>query len=347
MSPVKFATPAWLAAIAVLLPTAWLLLRWSARRRRASLDRVVAPRLHDLLVRSVDHRKRSAKTILFVAALAWLLAALARPLVGLREVQVERAGVDVILALDVSRSMLAEDAPPSRLTTAKAALGRLLELPSRDRYGLIIFSGESFLMAPVTQDHGAVQRSLQSVSTSSASKAGTDLAAAIDLAIRSYDETLNQGKALILITDGEQLQGDAVLAARRAAARGVTVFATGVGTTRGARVPERPGSFGRYLKNEFNNEVVSRLNEQMLQQVAGAGHGFYRALGEEGQGLLSLVETGVAPLARATQVRRSKESREYFQWPLGLAVALLLGELLLSERKRAVPLNGPGVSPGV
>jgi len=330
----KFAEFNWLLAALLIVPAAFALIRWGVRRRRRSLDLIVAPRLHDQLVRSVDHRKRALKSALFLAGLALLLVSLARPLHGLREAQVERAGVDVIIAIDVSRSMMAEDAPSNRLASAKAAISRLLDRPSPDRFGLITFAGEAYLMVPVTQDHGAVERSLAAVTTGSISKPGTDLAAAIKLAQRSYDETQKRGKALVLMSDGEQLQGDAVIAAREAAGKGIAIFTIGIGTTLGARVPEGTGPRNRVLKNEFGQEVVSRLNEHMLQQLAAAGHGFYAPLGPEGGGLISISERGLQPLAKGTQIRQSKDLREYFQWPLGVAVLFLFWELLVNERKK-------------
>ena len=335
----KFALVQWLWAAPALALFCVAFLAWGARRRRQSLHRVLAPRLHALLVRSVDARKRALKAGLFIAGLVLLLASLARPLLGLREVQVERAGVDVLLALDVSRSMLAEDAQTNRLAAAKAALDRLLDLPAHDRYGLIIFAGEAFLAAPVTQDHGAVQRIVKAVNTTSVSKPGTDLAAAIKLAMRSYDESHQKGKALVLVTDGEQLQGDAVLAAREAVVKGVSVFTVGVGSTTGARVPERTGGQLRFAKNEFGREVVSRLNENVLRQIAAAGRGFYAPLSKDGDGLIAVSERGIQPLAKGTQTRLSQDLREYFQWPLGLAIALLFLELLLTDRKKNRPVT--------
>jgi Ca-activated chloride channel family protein len=291
--------------------------------------------LRDQLIRSVDHRKRALRIVFFLVALSLLLASLARPLFGTRETRIERAGVDVLLALDVSRSMLAGDVPGNRLASAKAAISRLLNRPSADRYGLITFAGEAYLMVPITQDHGAVERSLNAVSTGSVSKPGTDLATAIKLAQRSFDERQARGKALILMTDGEQLEGDAILAARELAGKGISLFTVGIGTALGARVPESLSNPSRLLKNEFGREVVSHLNEPMLRQVATAGRGFYAPLGPNGEGLLSVIETGVQSLARGSQLRQSKEMREYFQWPLGLALGLLFLELLVNERKRS------------
>lgn len=338
----KFSDIRWLWAVLPILAVCAALLRWGVVRRRKSLDRIVAPRLHDRLVRSVDHWKRGLKGALLLASLALLCVSVARPLYGLREAQIERAGVDIILALDVSRSMMAEDAPSNRLASAKSAISRLLDRPSRDRYGLITFAGEPYLMVPVTQDHGAVERSLAAVTTGSISKPGSDLAAAIKLAERSFDETQKRGKALVLMSDGEQLQGDAVIAAREAVSKGISIFTVGIGTTLGARVPERQWAQSRFLKNEFGHEVLSRLDEHSLRQIASAGHGFYAPLGPQGDGLIAISERGLEPLAKGTQTRQSKDMREYFQWPLGLALVLLFWELLVNERKKGnlvPPLN--------
>ncbi len=207
-------------------------------------------------------------------------------------------------------------------------------------------------MAPLTQDHGAVERTLGAVSTTSISKPGTDIAEAIKLALRSYDETQKRGKALVIITDGEQLQGDAVIAAREAAVKGVAIFTVGVGTSTGSRVPERVWNQLRFVKNEFGREVVSRLNEQVMKQVASAGRGFYSPLGPKGDGLIMVSDRGVQPLARGTQTRPSKDMREYFQWPLAVALGLLFWELLVNERKKghnellSKPAAGPSAPVG-
>lgn len=337
----KFAHSFWLVLIVFVVPVCIGLLRYGARRKRADLDRIIAPRLHDQLVRSVDYTRRRWRSILFVFALGFLLVALARPLAGTRELKVERAGVDLIFALDISKSMLATDEPTNRLAAAKAAIARLLDRPSGDRAGLVVFAGEPFLMAPVTQDHHAVQRTLGSVSTTAISKPGSDLAAALKLAARSFDEKQDSGKAIVLLSDGEELQGDAILATRELARKGIAVFTVGVGSTTGSRVPaERLGPV-KFAKNEFGQEFTSRLNERVLQQVAAAGRGFYVALGPDGEGLMTVNDRGLAPLARGTQSRPSQDLGEFFQIPLALCVALLLIEMLVSERKKVQPPAQP------
>ena len=337
----KFAAIYWLLAMVVLVPSCVLVIRWGARRKRAMLDRVIASRLREQLLRSVDYGKRKFKTALWLLAIASLLVSLARPLFGQREIKVERPGVDLMIVLDISKSMLAEDAVTNRLHAAKSAILRLLERPSGDRVGLVAFAGEAFLIAPVTQDHQAVVRSLEALSTTATSKPGSDIAAALKLAVKSFDVKQQSGKAIVLISDGEELQGDAIVVARDVATKGVSIFTVGVGSTTGARIADRtpprnndrPQLDVKYARNEFGQEVVSRLNERVLQQVAVAGRGFYVALGDEGQGLLTTSERGLAPLARGTEIRQSKEMREFFQIPLGLCVALLLWEMLVNERK--------------
>ena len=335
----KFAQVLWFAGIIILVPACIALFRWAAKRKRRSLDRVVAPRLHEQLLRSVDYGKRRWKMILFVVAMVFLLAALARPLLGFREIKVEKPGVDLIIALDISRSMLAEDAlwndaKTNRLAAAKLGINRMIERLSGDRVGLMIFAGEPFLMAPVTQDHNSVQRTLGAVSTTAISKPGSDIAAAIKLALKSFEEKQEFGKAVIIITDGEELQGDAIAAAREAGSKGVAIFTVGVGSTTGAKLPDRSQFQPKALKNEFGTDVLSRMNDRVLQQVAVSGHGFYVPLGKEGGGLLEVSDRGLRPLAKGTQTRMSKDRKEFFQIPLALCVLLLLWELLVNERKK-------------
>lgn len=333
----KFHSVYLLGALVLVIPACLFLLRWGTRRNRENLDKIIAPRLHEQLLRSVDFRKRHFKWGLFLFALVCFFIALARPLFGYREIKSERSGVDFIIALDISKSMLAADAgETNRLTAAKEAILRLVDRPNGDRIGLIAFAGEAYLMAPVTLDHNAVRRSLAALTPTAISKPGSDIAAAIQLAARSFDERQKDGKALVIMTDGEELQGEAVIAAREAARNGISIFTVGVGSTTGAKVPEvtKPTDKPRFAKNEFGNEILSKLNERVLQQVAVAGHGFYVQLGPDGDGLFAVDERGLRPLAKGTQTRLSKQMREYFQWPLALGTALLFWELLVNERRK-------------
>src|SRR5436190_14244663 len=257
----KFAIVPWLMAAAVLVPACVLIFRWGAQRKRAMLNQVIAARLREQLLRSVNYGKRRFKAALWLFALTALLVSLVRPLFGHREIKVERPGVDLMIALDISKSMLAEDAMTNRLNAAKTAILRLLDRPSGDRVGLIAFAGEAALMAPITQDHQAIVRSVEALTTTAISKPGSDIAAALKLAVRSFDEKQQSGKAIVLMSDGEELQGDAILAAREVATKGVSIFTVGVGSTTGARIADRnqrndrPQLEVKYAKNEIGQEL--------------------------------------------------------------------------------------------
>jgi Ca-activated chloride channel family protein len=335
---IKFAEPLWLLLLPVVIPAAAWLFRWAAARRRASLSRVVAPRLQQSMLAAVDFTRRRQKHVFLLGGMALLIIALARPMIGNREVRVELPGIDYFIALDISRSMLAEDvAKTNRMTAAKRALSRLLTQPSGDRVGLIAFSGEAFLVSPISQDHGAIERTMLALSTTSVSKPGTDIAAAIRLALKSFESKQEAGKAILIVSDGEELQGDAILAAREAAAKKVAVFTLGVGSPAGSRIPDRAywGQPVKFTRNEFGSEVMTRMNERVLQQVAAAGRGlFVRLDNDPAKSALELYQDGLKRLPKGTHVRKSTDPQEFFQFPLALGVLLLLIEVLLSERRR-------------
>jgi Ca-activated chloride channel homolog len=339
LSDLKFAWP-WVLIATVLVPLALMELHhWSEKRAKRKLDGVIAPRLRERLLGSVDYGRRWRKVIIYSFGLIALFLAIARPQFGLKPMEVERTSVDFIVALDLSRSMLAEDMESkSRLHAAKEGINTLLDTIGSDRAGLIAFAGDAFLAAPITQDHESVKRNLAALDTNSITKQGTDMAKAIKLAVKTFEAGKYDTKAIVFVTDGEELQGDAMVAAREASRKGVMIFTVGVGTAFGTRIPATRegsggGNLGRFAKNEFGNDVLTRLNERMLQQLAASGRGFYEPLGSEGAGLVAVWRRGLEPLARGTQTKQSKDLEDYYQWPLALAIALLLAEMLVSDRR--------------
>lgn len=330
----SFAHPYLLLLAPAMIGIAALLFYYSNKARARQLSRIVAPKLVELLTNSVDHKKRRLKYILFTAGLVFLAIALARPLGAQREVKVERPGADVILALDISRSMDAEDAPTNRISSAKNAIKKLLQIPSDHRYGLVAFAGEAFLIAPVTLDHGSVIRSADALKTGSISKPGTDIAAAIKKSVESFDPKRKAGKAIILISDGEQLQGDAITAAREASANGIRIFTVGAGSTIGSKIPDRSRGRFQYAKTEFGADVITRLNENVLKQIAAAGQGYYIRLGDNGEGLLDVANRGLSMIPTDVQIRKSKDREELFQIPLAISLCFLFLETLLGDRKK-------------
>ncbi|MES2707096.1 MAG: VWA domain-containing protein [Verrucomicrobiota bacterium] len=334
-----FACPQWLPAAAVAVVVLLLLHAWTAKRGLRKLQGVVAARLRDQLLRSVSFGRRWIKAVTLALATALLMGAIARPQAGFQTVTVDRSAVDFLIGLDLSRSMLAEDMNgKSRLDAAKESIATFLDRLGADRAGLLAFAGESFIAAPITQDHEAVKRNLAALTTNSVARQGSDLAKAIQLALKTFETGKYETKALVLITDGEQLQGDALIAARDAARKGLRIYTVGAGSISGARIPPEPETGGRgFARNEFNREVVTRLNPRMLQQLSAAGEGFYEALGEEGEGLKAVLDNGLSSLAKkAQETKASTDLREFFQWPLAAALLFFLLEMLLSDRRKTV-----------
>lgn len=337
----KFAESLWLVALAVL-PIVCALAYWrGAVDRERRLARLIAPRLRDALMQSVDRLKRRLKGVLLVVGILLVALALARPLLAEIEKKARRDGVDIVVALDVSRSMLAADLGTNRLAVAKLGLSNFVERLGGDRLALVPFAGEPYLAVPLTQDHTAFLRTLSALNTESVTKPGSDLASAIRLGIKTLDVT-NRAvrpppRVIVLLSDGEQLQGEAIIAAQEARSAGLPILTVGVGTVLGARVPDsRAARRDIMLKNEFGRDVVSKLDERTLQQIAATSQGGrYALLGKNGEGLEQLRLTAIEPLAARALTRSETEFREIFQVPLLVSLAVLLIEMLVNERRRA------------
>jgi len=331
----KFGAAPWLIALLLLLELA-LLWIWSARQSRLLLrDAFNSPLLARLLA-SVSPKRRWLKRVLVALGMALVILALARPQWGHSEIELERTGVDLIIALDVSRSMLAADSGgTNRLTAATSAIENLLNGLGGDRVGLILFAGEAFMAAPLTRDHVAVQRILNSAGPSLISEQGSDLGKAIQQAMESFDHAEQGPRALLVVSDGEQLQGDAVDAARKARKEKVQVHTAGVGSIMGARVPAGVGGVPSFVRNAMGREVHSRRDEQRLQQIAQAGGGTYTRIDAPGSAALGdWFSKSTTTLPRTTEKRVVNEPGERFQWPLGLGVFILAAEWMLGDRKR-------------
>jgi Ca-activated chloride channel family protein len=329
-----------LAPLLALGTTAGLLL--ARRRQRAILERALPTTLLPSLTASVSPSRRAIKTGLAAFAVLLVALALARPQWGRETTETERAGVDVLIALDVSRSMLAPDVGgTNRLTAARQAVGRLLDRLGGDRVGVIAFAGDAFLAAPLTRDHEAARRALASLDPSAVSAQGSDLSKAIASARAGLERGSEGPRTLLVISDGEQLQGDALSAVRAAATAGLTVHCAAVGSTTGARLPQTPASGVGFVKNAFGRDVVSRMDPRLLQQAASAGRGLYvRIEGTDSHALVDWFDQVSARLPRTTETRGSLDPRERFQWPLALALAVFAAEWGTSDRRRAVARGG-------
>jgi len=336
----QFANPNGLWILAVTVPAMILFLWWSRRTRERLTLKFIPARLVESLILGVSTRRRKFRATLLVVAVALALIALARPQWGFSYREVQQRGLDIIVALDTSRSMLAEDAAPNRLARAKLAAMDLRRIAEADRIGLIAFAGTAFLQMPMSTDPGAFSQHIDSLDTTVLPQGGTALTEAIQAALGAFkDSQLDNHKALILFTDGEDHDGEAIQAAREAAKQGLTVFTIGVGTTQGELVPVRDAK-GRldFIKEENGNAVKSRLNEQLLRDLAQAGKGFYLALSTP-NAMEALYQRGLASLPkREFQTSMTRQYVERYQWFLGLALLGLLIEWLVPDRRRPAPV---------
>lgn len=342
-----FGSPAWLWIGAGLLAALLAFWSWSGRRAERRLQAAFRTPLLAHLRRSVNPGRRRAKLALTALGLAALLFALARPQWGRKEIEIERTGVDLMIALDVSRSMLAADAGgTNRLSAARHALDRLLDRLGGDRVGLVLFAGEAYLAAPLTRDHSALSRSLEAASPWIVSEQGSDLGKAIARARESFDRSAEGPRTLLVVSDGEQLEGDAIAAARTAARDGIRVHTAGVGSAAGARLPRNAWERDSFVKNAAGRVVVSRRDEHGLQRIAAAGDGRYvRVEGPDSRALADWFAEVLAPLRRTTEKRLVNEPREQYQWPLAAACGLLGAGWLLGDRRRPVHLRREAVPP--
>jgi Ca-activated chloride channel family protein len=316
----------------LLVPLLALFIAWALARKRRDLARFahrgMAPRLIDPRRPALEYGRH----LLLVAGVFFLALALTGPQFGARTEVQRRRGVDVMVVLDVSRSMLSGDVKPSRLERAKHQIGQLLNELEGDRVGLVLFAGHAFVQCPLTVDYGALQMFLDLADTGAVPVQGTALADALALAARCLPESEAHDQALVLFTDGENHLGDPVGAAREAAARGIRIFAVGVGTPGGELVPE--GKAGGYHRDGEGNYVKSRLDEATLQEVAQVGQGAYfrSTLGggevEQIREYLSQMDQREFGAARFTRYE------ERFQFCLLPALLCFAAEALLPEGRR-------------
>jgi len=233
-----FGSPGWLYAL-VLVPLLATLFWWSQKRAGQLVSKLVAKRLFSHLAGSVSLGRRFLRACLVLGAITLIIVSLAQPRSGFKDIETKQRGRDVLIAIDTSRSMLSTDVAPTRLARAKLLAHDLEQLLQGDRLGLIAFAGSAFLQAPLTLDHGAVLTSLEELDTSVIPKGGTDIAAAIRVAEDAFGKAEGTTKALVLITDGEELDANGIAAAKQAAEHGIRIFTVGVGTPEGSLIPIR------------------------------------------------------------------------------------------------------------
>lgn len=330
----SFADPIWLFALPFIAGGLIALYCICSRHRRRDLAEFASARVLDRILISYSPLRRRIKETMLVIAIIALIGALARPQLGYEWRETRSRGIDILFALDVSRSMLAEDVSPNRLARAKLAIEDFVSRLEGDRIGLIAFAGDAFLQCPLTLDYNAFFQSLESMSTDTISRGGSDIAAAIDVADAAFGKGDNF-KNLILVSDGEDLGAEGIIRARQAAGDGVRIFTVGIGTAEGSPIPIR-NSRGQveYVRDEMGKIVESALDEATLQTIAEVTGGFYVPLGRGGYGLDEIYEQGLSDIPREElSSQLQKIDLERFQWPLAIAILLLAIEPLLGTRR--------------
>jgi Ca-activated chloride channel homolog len=328
--------PLSLAALA-LVPLLTTFLIVAARRRRRDLDAFVAASLLPAVAPTLDPRRRVARAALVVAAVLALVVAIGGPELGFHWQEVQREGIDLVIAIDTSRSMLANDVKPDRLSRAKLALRSLLTELHGDRVALVAFAGSAFLQCPLTLDYGVFAESLDAVEVGLIPKGGTALAAAIETALDAFEGREGRHQAIILITDGEDHEGKVEDAAKQAADRGVKIYTVGLGTGEGELIPLAAGGF---LKDRSGQVVKSRLDEDTLRKIAVDTGGVYLRASDASFELTDLYRDYIGAMEkRELQSTLERRNEQRFQILLALAFALLVAEQLVGERRGAGALG--------
>jgi Ca-activated chloride channel family protein len=307
---------------------------WAWREKRRLIALFVSARLLPSLTLGVAPERQKTRMMLLVAAVGLLLLALSRPQIGFSWEEARSRGLDIVVAIDTSRSMLATDVAPNRLRRAQLAALDLKRLAKSDRLGLVAFAGGAFLQCPLTLDDEAFRQSVEALDVNIIPQGGTALAEAILAAKSAFKKDNDNHKVLVLFTDGEDHDGEAVAAAKQAGEEGMIIYTIGVGTPNGdvLRTTDVQGRT-EFIKGPDGNAVRSQLNETLLQDIAQATRGFYRQL--SGANTMNvLYEYGLAPLPKSDLAsQKIKRQHERFQWLLGLAIVLLFVEMFVPERK--------------
>ena len=331
--PVTFATPLWFLAL-LLIPLLAVFYVVAEKKSAARLAQLIAPKLRSTLLQGVSRGKRLAQFVLTQLSLAALIVALARPQLGFETQEVKRKGRDVVVAIDTSRSMLADDVTPNRLTRAKLAVQDLLRILDGDRIALVAFAGSAFLQAPLTIDYGAVQDSLEQIDTNIIPKGGTNLAEAIKVSLQAFGKAEGANKALVLFTDGEELDADALKAAQLAKDAGVRIFTVGVGSSEGAMIPIQENGQSTFVRDDAGQFVKTKLDETRLKEIAAACDGFYVHLENGSNAVQKLLDDGIQKLEQREGSQFRRRPIERYQWPLGLAIVLFVLAQSFNDRRR-------------
>ncbi|WP_158800004.1 VWA domain-containing protein [Pedobacter sp. L105] len=319
-----------LAAVPFFIIFFLMVSRWKKKAMASFGDQKVV----NLMIPLVSFSRPWLKFILFIVAYSLLIVGTADPKIGSKLEEVKQKGADLMILLDVSNSMLAQDMAPNRLENAKRAISQLIDNLHNDRIGIVVFAGEAYVQLPVTTDYSAAKLFLNTINPNMVPTQGTAIGAAIDLGMKSFDFSNGTGKAMIIITDGENHEDNAVTAAKNAAGKDVMVNVIGIGSAEGAPVPiYQNGKQAGFHTDSLGKTVVSKMNEAMCKEIAAAGNGAFVGATNANSGL-DIVMDQISKVQRKTFDNKSfKEFEDRFQFFFAFAFLLLIVEFFLSSRK--------------
>ncbi len=324
----------------LIIPMLFLIFWISRRLRYEALRKFGNPETLNPLMLEYSSSRPVVKFVFLNIALIAMIFALSGPQFGSRLQEIKRKGVEIIIALDVSNSMMAEDIQPNRLERAKQAISKLVDRLTNDKIGLIVFAGDAYTQVPITMDYVSTKMFLSTITCDIVPKQGTAIGSAIDLGMKSFSPDNESSKVLIIITDGENHEGDAIAMAKQAREKGITIHTIGLGLPDGAPIPVYSGSGTRsYLKDQDGNTVISKLNENMLNQVSAAGGGMYIRSTNTRLGLNLLFDEIDKMEKKELEARIYSEYEERYQYLAGIAFLFLLVDLFILERKNRLLKN--------
>ncbi|MBG0859901.1 MAG: VWA domain-containing protein [Bacteroidales bacterium] len=328
----RFANPDYLYLL-LLLPVLLILWILNEIRKRNALSRLGEKNLVSRLIPEQSGMRPLVKFILVLIASTSCIIILARPQFGTRLEEVRKQGVEVIIALDVSNSMLAEDIQPDRLTRAKQALTRLIDNLENDRIGLIVFAGDAYTQIPITTDYVSAKMFLSTIGPEMVPKQGTAIGAAIDLGIRSFTPGEGKSKAMIILTDGENHEDDPVAKAAEAAEHGIVIHTIGIGSTEGVPVPVMVSGRKEFLKDRDGNTVITKLDEEILKKTAISANGIYIRASNTNIGLDEIFSEIKKMKKEELESMMYTEYNDQFQIFAAFALFFLVADFMIMARK--------------
>lgn len=333
----SFGAPQWFLGL-LLIPMLIAFFIWAERRGAQRLQEFASARLLPQLAGTVNRFRRVLRFALLLLGFALAIIALAQPRWDYEFQDVQRKGLDLLFAVDTSRSMLSNDVQPNRLERVKLATQDLINELQGDRIGLLAFAGRAFVQAPLTIDYDAVTESINDLDTKTIPEGGTNISQAIALAVETFGKSATGNRALVIFTDGEELSGNAIKSAKAAADASIRIFTVGVGTSEGSLIPiPSEDSETAFVKDPSGQVVKSRLDEKRLKEIAQATGGFYLHLENGPRSMKQLYTEGISNMTAAEfDARLSRRPIERFEWPLGAAILAVSMSILIGERKRVL-----------